>query len=223
MIFPDRIAAGRLLGLRLGQLAIRGPILVLALPRGGVPIGFEVARALHAPLDLFLVRKLGAPGHQELAIGAIASDGVRMLEAESIRILGIPPSHVEAITQKQARAIERLEQLYRGNRDAPDVHGRTLILVDDGMATGSTMRVAVIALRRKDPREIIAAVPVASVDACDKVEKEADAVVCLYRPQEFFAVGQWYRDFSQVGDAEVRDLLDKAKQPAGQVHQAGQI
>lgn len=149
---------------------------------------------------------------RELAIGAIASDGERVLDAETIRILGVLPSQIEAITHKQAHEMERLEHLYRGNRVPLDVHGRTLILVDDGMATGSTMRVAVIALRRKDPLEIIAAVPVASDEACRQVDNEADSVVCLYRPEEFFAVGQWYRDFTQVGDAEVRNLLDQTRE-----------
>lgn len=215
MIFPDRIAAGRLLGTRLGQFANRKDILVLALPRGGVPVGFEVAGAVNAPLDVFLVRKLGVPGEEELAIGAIASGGVRLLNAETVRILGIPSGQIDGITQKEARELERREHLYRGDRGVLDVHGRSLILVDDGMATGFTMRVAVKALRQKEPQQIIAAVPVASSAACKDVEQEADAVVCIYTPREFYAVGQWYRDFPQVSDAEVCDLLDRAKRPVG--------
>ncbi len=216
MVFPDRIAAGRVLSARLRQFANREGVLVLALPCGGVPVGFEVAQAVHAPLDVFLVRKLGAPGQEELGLGAIASGGVRLLNAETVRILGIPPRQIDEITRKEAQELERREHLYRGDRSALDVHGRTLILVDDGTATGFTMRVAVKALRQKEPQEIIVAVPVASSAALKDVEQEADAVVCLYTPREFYAVGQWYRDFSQIGDAEVRDLLDRAKRPVGQ-------
>lgn len=216
MIFADRIAAGRLLGTRLSRFANREDVLVLALPRGGVPVGFEVALAVNAPLDVFLVRKLGVPGEEELALGAIASGGVRLLNTETVRILGIPSQQIDAITRKEARELERREHLYRGDRSALDVHGRTLIVVDDGMATGFTMRVAVKALRQKEPQQIIVTVPVASSAACKDVEQEADAVVCLYTPREFYAVGQWYRDFPQVSDAEVCDLLDRAKKAAGQ-------
>lgn len=183
---------------------------MLALPRGGVPVGFEIARALHAPLDVFLVRKLGFPGQEELAIGAIASGGARLLNSEMIQTLGISPAMVETIAQKESQELERREQLYRGNTAALDVPGHTVIVVDDGMATGYSMRVAVQALRREGPREIFVAVPVASSNACREVEKEADALVCLYTPPDFFAVGQWYRNFHQVTDAEVRNLLDRA-------------
>lgn len=215
MVFPDRIAAGRMLGTRLGQFANRKPVLVLALPRGGVPVGFEVAQALHAPLDVFLVRKLGFPGQEELAIGAIASGGTSLLNEKMIRMLGIPSHQIEAITRQETHELERREHLYRGDRGAPDIRGRTLILVDDGMATGYTMRVAVTALRHKDPLEIIVAVPVASSATCKEVGQEADAVVCLSTPPEFCAVGEWYRNFSQVSDAEVGDLLDRAKLQPG--------
>jgi putative phosphoribosyl transferase len=213
MVFPDRMAAGQLLGSRLSQFANREGVLVLALPRGGVPVGFEVASALHAALDVCLVRKLGMPGQEELAIGAIASGGVCLLNHEMIRALHIPPRQVEAVTQNETRELERREHLYRGNRPALDVHGRTLILVDDGMATGYTMRVAVTALRQKEPLEMIVAIPVASSAACRELAKVADGVVCLSAPPDFYAVGQWYRDFSQISDAEVCNLLDRAKLP----------
>lgn len=216
MVFPDRIAAGRLLGSRLSHYAHREGVLVLALPRGGVPVAFEIARALNAPLDVFLVRKLGVPGQEETAIGAIASGGLRLLDEGTVRVLGISSGEVDGIIQKEIKELERRDHLYRGNGKPLDVQGRTLILVDDGMATGFTLRVAVKALRQKEPEEIIVAVPVASTAALEDVEQEADAVVCLYTPREFYAVGQWYRDFSQISDDEVRDLLDRAKRSAGQ-------
>ncbi len=204
-----------MLGARLSQFENREGVLVLALPRGGVPVGFEVARALHAALDVCLVRKLGMPGQEELAIGAIASGGACLLNQEMIRALHIPPRQVEAVTQKEAQELERREHLYRGNRAALDVHGRTLILVDDGMATGYTMRVATTALRQKIPRKIIVAVPVAPSAACREVGREADSVVCLSIPPDFYAVGEWYRDFSQVGDTEVGELLDRSQSQPG--------
>jgi len=213
MVFLDRSEAGRLLGARLSPYANREDILVLALPRGGVPVGLEVARALNAPLDVFVVRKLGAPGQEELAIGAISSGGVRLLNQATIHALGISRGQVEAITQREAQELERRERLYRGNRDAPEMRGKTVLVVDDGLATGLTMRAAIQALRQKEPKEIIAAVPVASSSACREVEKEADAVICLSTPPEFFALGQWYRNFSPVGDAAVRELLDRAGIP----------
>jgi predicted phosphoribosyltransferase len=166
-------------------------------------------------LDVFLVRKLGFPGQEELAIGAIASGGASLLNEKMIRMLGIPSHQIEAITRQETQELERREHLYRGDRGAPDIRGRTLILVDDGMATGYTMRVAVMALRHKDPLEIIVAVPVASSATCKEVGQEADAVVCLSTPPELWAVGQWYRNFSQVSDAEVRNLLDRAKLQPG--------
>ena len=215
MVFPDRIAAGRMLGARLTQFANEKPLLVLALPRGGVPVAFEIATALHAPLDVFLVRKLGFPGQEELAIGAIASGGARLLNDKMIRSLHLPPQQVEAITQQETKELERREHLYRGERNALNMHGQTLILVDDGVATGSSMLVAVTALRQKNPRKIIVAVPVAPSDACKQLQHEADAVVCLSNPPDFYAVGEWYRDFSQVSDATVRELLEHAKSQSG--------
>ena len=213
MVFPDRIAAGRMLGARLAQFANEKPPLVLALPRGGVPVAFEVAMALHAPLDVFLVRKLGFPGQEELAIGAIASGGVRLLNAAIIRSLHLPPEQVEAVTQQETKELERREHLYRGDRAAPEIQGHTLIIVDDGIATGSSMRVAITALRQKNPRKLIVAIPVAPFAVCKRLQREADAVVCLSTPSDFYAVGEWYRDFSQVSDATVRELLDRAPNP----------
>jgi putative phosphoribosyl transferase len=210
MVFLDRNAAGKMLGTRLGQFANRKSVLVLALPRGGVPVAFEVALALHAPLDVYLVRKLGFPGQEELAIGAIASGGVRLLNEKLIRSLHLPPQQIEAITQQETQELERRQHLYRGHRGAPPIQGNTVILVDDGMATGYTMRVAVTALRQQDPVEIIVAVPVASSSACRDVAREADSVVCLSTPPDFYAVGEWYRNFSQVSDTEVRELLERA-------------
>jgi putative phosphoribosyl transferase len=176
-----------------------------------VPVAFEVATALHAPLDLFLVRKLGFPGQEELAIGAIASGGIRLLNAAIIRSLHLPPEQVQAITERETKEIERREHLYRGNRAALNIQGHTVILVDDGMATGSSMRVAVTALRQQDPRKIIVAVPVAPSAASKQLLREVDEVICLSTPTNFYAVGEWYRDFSQVSDAEVRELLDHAE------------
>jgi putative phosphoribosyl transferase len=213
MVFPDRSAAGQMLSERLGQFANEKPLLVLALPRGGVPVALEVAIALHAPLDVFLVRKLGFPGQEELAIGAIASGGAHLLNAAIIRGLHIPPQQVQEIIQRESAELERREHLYRGNREAPNIEGRTVIVVDDGMATGSTMRVAVTALRQKSPHKTIVAVPVAPSIACKQLQHQADAVVCLSTPPNFYAVGEWYRDFSQVRDATVRELLDRAHTP----------
>jgi putative phosphoribosyl transferase len=210
MVFPDRSTAGRMLGERLLQFANEQPLLVLALPRGGVPVAFEVAIALHAPLDVFLVRKLGFPGQEELAIGAIASGGARLLNAAIIRSLYLPPEQVEEITEQETAELERREHLYRGDRAALTVQGHTVILVDDGIATGSSMRVAVMALRQKDPLKIIVAVPVAPRSIGKQLQHEADAVVTLSTPPDFYAVGEWYRDFSQVSDANVREFLDRA-------------
>jgi putative phosphoribosyl transferase len=215
MVFLDRNAAGKMLGTRLGQFANRKSVLVLALPRGGVPVAFQVAIALHAPLDVYLVRKLGFPGQEELAIGAIASGGVRLLNEKMIRSLHLPPQQIEAITQQETQELERRQHLYRRDRGAPPIQGNTVILVDDGMATGYTMRVAVTALRQQDPLEIIVAVPVASTDACREVARAANSVVCLSTPPDFYAVGEWYRSFSQVSDTEVRELLDRAQSQSG--------
>jgi len=200
-----------MLSARLVQFANEKPLLVLALPRGGVPIAFEVAIALHAPLDVFLVRKLGFPGQEELAIGAIATGGARLLNAAIIRSLHLPPEQVEEITGRETKELERREHLYRGDRAALNIDGHTVILVDDGIATGSSMRVAVTALRQKNPRKLIVAIPVAPSSICKQLQRESDVVVCLSTPPDFYAVGEWYREFSQVSDNAVHELLDRAE------------
>jgi putative phosphoribosyl transferase len=183
---------------------------VLALPRGGVPVAFEVAEALHAPLDIFLVRKLGVPGQEELAMGAIATGGVRVLNEDVVRYLNIPGEVIDAVATDEQRELERRERAYRGDRPAPDACGRTVILVDDGLATGSTMRAAAAALRRQQPARIVVAVPVASAQTCDEFRREVDDIVCTVTPEPFHGVGMWYQDFSQTTDEEVRELLKRA-------------
>ena len=207
--FRDRSEAGQLLAERLIAYAGRPDILVLALPRGGVPVAYEVARALGAPLDIFVVRKLGIPGHEELAMGAIASGGVRVLNDDVVQALHIPERVIEAVAARELRELERRERAYRGDRPAPDVRDRTVILVDDGLATGSTMRAAVAALRRLGPARIVVAVPTAAPSTCEEFRREADECICQITPEPFHAVGLWYQDFSQTTDDEVRDLLDR--------------
>jgi putative phosphoribosyl transferase len=182
-------------------------VLVLALPRGGVPVAFEVAQALNAPLDVFLVRKLGVPGHEELAMGAIASGGVRVLNEEVVGMLGIRKQTIELVTAAEQRTLEARERTYRGARSRPKVRGCTIILVDDGLATGTTMRAAVEALRAQEPRRIVVAVPVAPLDACNEFRAEVDEIICTVVPEQFFALSLWYEDFSQTTDEEVRELL----------------
>jgi len=208
--FRDRTEAGRMLAETLREYAGRKDVVVLALPRGGVPVGYEVAKALNAPLDVFVVRKLGLPGQEELAMGAIASGGARVLNRELISALGIPDEVVEQVTQDEQRELERREREYRDGRPPIDVAGRTVILVDDGLATGSSMRVAVLALKQKQPAQIVVAVPVAPRESCAEMESVADKVVCAVTPEPFWGVGQWYEDFSQTSDEEVRDLLRRA-------------
>lgn len=210
MVFPDRSTAGRMLGERMLPFANEKPLLVLALPRGGVPVAFQVAMALHAPLDVFLVRKLGYPGQEELGIGAIASGGARLLNTAIIRSLHLPPEQVEAITKHETSELDRRERLYRGDRAPLPIAGHTIILVDDGIATGSSMRVAVAALRQKNPRKMIVAIPVAPLQVCKLLQREVDSVVCLSTPPDFYAVGEWYREFSQASDATVREFLERA-------------
>jgi putative phosphoribosyl transferase len=215
LTFRDRSEAGRFLASQLSRYAGRPDVLVLALPRGGVPVGDEVARALGAPLDVFLVRKLGVPGHGELAMGAIASGGVRVLNQDVVEALGIPPAAIEAVAEREARELARREREYRDGRPAPDVRGRTMILVDDGLATGSTMRAAVAALRQLGPAAIVVAVPTAARETCDELRPLVDEVVCASTPRPFRAVGLWYDDFSQTTDEEVRALLAQAAREAG--------
>jgi predicted phosphoribosyltransferase len=209
-IFRDRAEAGRLLAAKLREYGNRSDVVVLALPRGGVPVAFEVARALNAPLDVFVVRKLGVPGHEELAMGAIASDGVRVLNQDVLRALGISRGVVDLVAKRELRELLRREREYRDGRAPVDIRNRTVILVDDGLATGSSMRVAATALKQKDPAEIIAAVPVGARETCAEFESEVDKVVCATTPEPFRAVGEWYRDFSQTSDEEVRDFLSEA-------------
>jgi putative phosphoribosyl transferase len=208
--FRDRAEAGRLLGEELASRSLPKDSIVLALPRGGVPVGFEVARALGTPLEVLIVRKLGVPWQPELAMGAIASGGSRFLDEKLIRKLGISPATVEAIAARETDEAERRERLYRGVRPALDLQNRTVILVDDGLATGSTMLAAVKCVTSLQPFSLIVAAPVGSKQACAHIRKGADECVCLARPDPFLAVGEWYEDFRQTSDAEVRDLLVQA-------------
>lgn len=210
MIYKDRTEAGRYLASQLEDYADRPEVLVLALPRGGVPVAFEVARALRAPLDIFLVRKLGVPGHEELAMGAIATGGVRVLNEDVVRYLSIPGEVIDAVAADEQRELERREKLYRGSSPAPDVREKTVILVDDGLATGSTMRAAAAALRQQKPARIVVAVPVSAPATCDEFRDVVDEIVCAVTPEPFQAVGLWYKDFSQTTDEEVRELLARA-------------
>ncbi|HEY7635095.1 MAG TPA: phosphoribosyltransferase family protein [Gemmatimonadales bacterium] len=210
MRFHDRVEAGRRLAEALKAYAGNSNLLVLALPRGGVPVGYEVARALHAPLDLILVRKLGVPGHEELAMGAIASGGVRILSEDVVAMLGIPDRVIAAVAAVEEKELERRERLYRDAKAQPNVGGRVVILVDDGLATGATMRAAAAALRTQGPKWLVVAVPVAPVETCQMLRAEADDVICALSPEPFVAVGAWYDDFAQTSDEEVRTLLQRA-------------
>lgn len=212
MIFHDRAEAGRLLADKLADYAGRSDVVVLGLPRGGVPVAFEVARQLHAPLDVFLVRKLGVPGYEELAMGALATGGVRVLNADVVRALGISEDIIESVAAKEQDELERRERVYRGNHPSLDVGGRIVILVDDGLATGSTMRAAAAALRQQGPARIVIAVPVGAQETCGELRAEVDEIVCLRTPEPFHAVGLWYKNFSQTTDQEVRELLQRAKE-----------
>jgi len=212
--FRDRIEAGRLLGEELRQRGYAGgtDVIVLALPRGGVPVGYEVAKALHAPLDVFIVRKVGVPGHEELAMGAIASGGVKVVNQDVLDMLRLPQAMFEAAARKELLEVERREREYRGNRPRPDLKDKTVILVDDGLATGSTMLAAVRAVALMGAERIVVAVPVAAVETCDAFRSEVDDVICAITPQPFHAVGIWYENFEQTSDEEVRRLLAKARE-----------
>ncbi|MHC5022230.1 MAG: phosphoribosyltransferase [Planctomycetota bacterium] len=217
---PDRRAAGRALAARLGRYAGRDDVLVLALPRGGVPVAFEIATTLGLPLDLLTVRKLGVPGHEELAMGAIASGGARVFNRSLIDTLGVTPAQIEAAMARERRELERRERDYRGERPRPEVHGRTVLLVDDGVATGATMRAAVAALKALEPAAVVVAVPTASREARDVLLPQVDELVCLALPEPYIAVGAWYQTFGQTSDDEVRRLLARAVRPA-QPHDGG--
>jgi putative phosphoribosyl transferase len=208
--FQDRHDAGRQLAVELHAYANRPDVIVLALPRGGVPVGFEVATALGAPLDVFVVRKLGLPWEKEVAMGAIASGGVRVLDADLIRAARVSEAEVEQVTAIERAEVVRRERQYRGERPFPDLSGKTVILVDDGLATGSTMRAGVAALRQKGPSRVVVAVPVAAPATCNAIRDIADEIVCAMTPEPFRAVGYWYHDFSQTSDEEVQELLDRA-------------
>lgn len=205
--FHHRAEAGQLLATRLHAYADRSDVLILALPRGGVPVGFEIATALHAPLDVFLVRKLGLPGHEELAMGAIANGNIQVLNNDVVEALEIPAYVIERVAQRERQELLRRAAFYRGDRPPPEVQGRVIILVDDGIATGSTMRAAIAALHVQQPARLVVAVPTAPPDTVALLQAEVDEVVCLITPQPFYAVGYWYRDFAQISDAEVRELL----------------
>jgi putative phosphoribosyl transferase len=209
-LFHDRIEAGRILGQRVKAAVRESNPVVLALPRGGVPVGFEVAQVLHADLDIFLVRKLGIPGHEELAMGAIASGGMRVLNEALVRKLRLPSSLIEAVAAREQQELARREVLYREGRPPIPLNERVAILVDDGLATGATMLAAARALRQQKPRRIVVAVPVAAPNACEEFQAYVHKVICAFTPEPFFAVGVWYADFSQTSDAEVRELLERA-------------
>jgi len=215
-IFKDRVEAGQLLAGELRRYRDREDVIVLGLPRGGVPVAYEVARFLHAPLDVIVVRKLGVPGHEELAMGALASGGVRVMNDSVVRAFGISRDAIEKTAALQLKELHRREQAYRGHEGAPEIQGRTIILVDDGIATGSTIRAAVQALRQQSPKEIIIAVPAASTDAAAMLEPLVEDFLALITPDDFRAVGQWFEDFSQTTDAEVAELLSRsaATEPA---------
>jgi predicted phosphoribosyltransferase len=208
--FRDRREAGRVLASLLKSYAGRDDVVVLALPRGGVPVAYEVASALGAPLDVFLVRKLGTPGHRELAMGAIASGGVRVLNDDVVRWYGIPESAIESVAREEAAELERRERAYRDGRPAPDLANRVVILVDDGLATGSTMRAAAQSVRLHRPSRVVVAVPVGARQTCSEIAAVADEVICARMPEPFSAVGQWYLNFDQTDDDEVRELLQKS-------------
>jgi putative phosphoribosyl transferase len=208
--FRDRSEAGRVLAEELGRYANRDDVVVLALPRGGVPVGYEVAKALGAPLDVFVVRKVGVPGHRELAMGAIAAGGLLVLDEDLIRTLGIGEAEIRQAVAAEAHELERREAAYRNGRDPPELAGKTVILVDDGLATGSTMRAAALAVRGHRPERVVVAVPVAAAQTCEEVRDDVDEIICAATPRPFHAVGLWYEDFSQTSDDEVRELLARA-------------
>jgi len=209
--FANRTEAGRVLAQRLADYKDRPDLLVLALPRGGVPVAYEVAAALHAPLDVFIVRKLGVPGHEELAMGAIASGGVRVLNQEVIEQLWFGPATIDQVAQQELAELQRREKEYRGDCPPPVVKDKIVILIDDGLATGATMRAAAKALRRMKPAKLVVAVPTAAPETCEAIRKEVDEIICAITPEPFRAVGLWYEDFSQTTDDQVRELLVRAR------------
>jgi putative phosphoribosyl transferase len=211
-IFRDRTEAGQCLARELKRYANLPDIIVLGLPRGGVPVAFEVAAALHAPLDVFIVRKLGTPGQQELAMGAIASGGVRVINEDVVRGHGISMEVIDAVAEAEDRELKRRELAYRGCQSEPDVTGRTVILIDDGVATGATLRAAIRAIRSQHPARLIVGVPTAARSTYMELRTEVDALVALMTPEPFFGVGEWYSDFTQTSDAEVAELLERSRE-----------
>src|SRR5438876_5967528 len=220
--FPNRIEAGRQLAEKLEKYAGRDDVIVLGLPRGGVPVANEVATRLRARLDVFIVRKLGVPGFEELAAGAIASGGVRVLNEDVMRAIPHADQAIEAVTTRETTELQRREQIYREGRPAPDLRDRIAILVDDGLATGATMRAAVKALRQRGAAKIVVAVPVGPPDTCEELAQETDEAICLTTPPFFQAVGQYYEDFSQTSDEDVRELLSQAAQEIPERNQTNQ-
>jgi putative phosphoribosyl transferase len=220
-LFTDRTEAGQILARRLKYLTGRPDVVVLALPRGGVPVAYEVAEELHVPLDVFLVRKLGVPGHEELAMGAVASGGVRVVNDKVVQVLGISEETIESVAEKQWEELERREKLYRNDAAPVEVRGRIVIVVDDGLATGASMRAAILALRQQQPAGIIVAVPVAAPETCADFETEVEQTVCLETPEPFFAVGLYYRHFAQVTDEQVREMLKQAAEDLESIGKQG--
>ncbi len=210
--FKDRRDAGKVLAQNLSAYQGRSDVIIFALPRGGVPVAYEVALALNAPLDVFIVRKLGLPGHEELALGAIASGGVRVLNEDIIQALHIPENLINIVAQRELQELQRRAELYRGDRPPLNARDKTAILIDDGLATGASMRAAVIGVRAQNPARIVIAVPTAAPETCDAFEFKVDEIVCSMTPEPFLGVGKWYEDFSQVTDEEVRTLLEEATQ-----------
>ena len=210
MIFRDRTEAGQILASKLTKYVNQVDTVILALPRGGVPVAYEIGKELGLPIDIFVVRKLGVPGHEELAMGAIASGGVRHINRDVVDQLRIESETIDVASRREQKEIERRERLYRGQRPPVDVRNKTVILVDDGLATGSTMRAAIAALRQHRPARIVVAVPTAAPQTCSEIADEVDEIICAATPETFYAVGQWYQDFSQTTDDEVRELLARA-------------
>ena len=210
MIFRDRTEAGQVLASKLTKYLNQVDTVILALPRGGVPVAYEIGKELGLPVDIFVVRKLGVPGHEELAMGAIASGGIRHINRDVVDQLRIDSETIEVASRREQKEIERREQLYRGQRPPVDVRNKTVILVDDGLATGSTMRAAIAALRQHRPARIVVAVPAAAPQTCSEIADEVDEIICATTPEPFYAVGQWYQEFSQTTDEEVRDLLARS-------------
>jgi len=223
-LFQDRRHAGRVLAAALSRYRGRDDLVVLALPRGGAPVAYEVAKQLSAPLDVFVVRKLGVPGYEELAMGAIASGGVLVLNQDVVNQLGLSQGVIDAVASKEREELARRERLYRGDRPPVEVRGRTVILVDDGLATGSTMRAAVAGLKARGPSGIVIGVPIAVPSTCEELASEVDDIVCAVTPEPFYAVGLWYSDFSQTTDEEVRELLEAAwREEAEREHAAAPV